>query len=292
MTELTARAKINLYLHVTGYNEATRYHALDSLIAFADFGDRITITPSAQDSMAVTGSFKDQLTETTNSITQALALFKAQANIDDCFSIALDKQLPVAAGIGGGSADAAALLNYLFDHYSLSQETRTAISHTATQELGVELEVCLDGHPSFISGAGEIQERLSLPLELPIVMLNPLKPCPTPDVFKNFRENPEYDQPTDTNPLKSARSIKEFVDALTPLQNTLAPSAQVLVPEISAATKLLSHQNGCLLARLSGSGATCFGIFENNDKAHQAVKHITSQHDGPIWCQAGVVSLS
>ncbi len=269
-----ARAKINLYLHVTG-RRADGYHLLDSLIAFADIGDEIACSPSPDLSLAIQGPFADALSAgEDNLVMRAARRLRAACGGASGAAIALDKVLPVASGIGGGSADAAAALRALMELWDVKLDepelARIGLG------LGADVPVCLFGRPAFVSGIGEAVELAPALPPAWLVLVNPGSPLATADVFRARTEPFSAparwpDAPADASELARLLSARD---------NDLAAPARALMPVIGEVETALSRQAGCLLARLSGSGATCFGLFAGDGPALAAAKTIKSARPG------------
>ncbi|WP_092998500.1 4-(cytidine 5'-diphospho)-2-C-methyl-D-erythritol kinase [Rhizobium sp. NFR07] len=272
-----ARAKINLALHVTG-RRADGYHLLDSVVTFCETGDRLVIALADQDAFTVSGPFSDGLGEPANNLVlkarDGLRTRLASAGVTTPpVSIHLEKNLPVASGIGGGSADAAAALNGLMRAWNADLEPQESMSLALS--LGADVPMCLAGQPLSARGIGEDITPLPHMPSMALVLVNPLIGVSTPAIFKALqsRDNPPVGS------LPSSGALSEWIDCLAGLRNDLEPAATVLVPEIATARALLDRQ-GALLSRMSGSGATCFGIFEDIDKARAAAEMITAERPG------------
>lgn len=257
-TEAFAAAKLNLSLHVTG-RRADGYHLLDSLVAFADVGDRIRAERAEGLSLTVTGPQGAGLSDKEDNLVLRAARLMQGAGA----RITLEKVLPVASGIGGGSADAAATLRALSGLYGLTMpHPQTVLA------LGADVPVCLAGRACRMSGVGERVAPLADPLpELAVVLVNPGVAVATPAVFAALdrRENPAM--PDHLPPL---RDLSALVTFLRQTRNDLEPAAIRLAPVIDRARTALAAQPGCALARMSGSGATCFGLFESAPQADAA----------------------
>lgn len=265
-----ARAKVNLSLHVTG-QRADGYHLLDSLVVFADLGDVITCDPAKALTLALTGPESHGLTAAEDN----LALRAARA-FDAPFgaAITLDKRLPVASGIGGGSADAAATLVALSRLWGLGLPSADKVL-----ALGADVPVCLAGHAARMQGVGE---RVSpLPHALPpahLVLVNPRVQVSTPVVFRGLARKDNAPMPAD---LPRMTSVAELAAFLAMQRNDLEAPALVAEPVIGLAKAALGAQAGCHLARMSGSGATCFGLFSDAQSANAAAAAIRAAH--PTW---------
>lgn len=286
---ILAPAKINLFLHITG-RRADGYHALESLFAFADFGDVVRVRKADQLSLALTGPFADDLRAAGGEGDGNLAIKAAQALVLFAESdkaeaeIVLEKNLPVAAGIGGGSGDAAAVLlalNQLF-RFSLDSDALAALALT----LGADVPACLKGETAFVSGIGEKVETIEGFGPMPVLLLNPRLPLATGKVFDAYK----HQSRGFAKPLKSWDNVRnsEMVDGLSRLSNDLQEPASRLVPQITDLLQLLAAQAGCRLARMSGSGATCFGLFESEPAADQAMTKIASARP-QWWAQSGML---
>ena len=269
-----ARAKINLYLHVTG-KRADGYHLLDSLVAFAGVGDEITVTPAAAGHIELTvdGPTAGHLPGGEINIVEKAARLLAQHSPQPVgAALHLNKVLPVAAGIGGGSADAAAALVALARLWQITL-SKPVLDQLALS-LGADVPVCLDGNAVQMAGIGEILTPAPALPAAWIVLVNPMLACPTPAVFK-ARTGPF--SPAD--PLAVAPSTAaDLAAALRQRHNDLAAPAIATVPTIADVLGALDGQDGCLLSRMSGSGATCFGLFATPLQAQSAAENIKKMH--------------
>jgi 4-diphosphocytidyl-2-C-methyl-D-erythritol kinase len=270
-----APAKINLYLHVVG-RRADGYHLLDSLVVFARIGDRLTVSPSDELSLSVTGPFAAALgTEADNLVLRAARALAAQAGIAASSALVLEKNLPVASGIGGGSADAAAALRLLSRFWGLGSVDLAELAGT----IGADVPVCLAGQPALMSGIGEILTPAPKLPDVGIVLVNPGVAVSTPSVFR-ARSGPFSDRAQ--LPESGWRDSVSLVDCLRATRNDLELPARLLEPGIADALDVVAAAPGCLMARMSGSGATCFGLFPTPEAARMAARAIA--HDGWwIW---------
>ncbi len=278
-----APAKINLYLHVTG-KRPDGFHDLDSLVVFTASGDTVRVSPSLSGTgiqFTADGPFADRIgPDSENLVVRAAGLMAetvkpASLNVD----IHLTKRLPVAAGIGGGSSDAAATLRAL-DRYwdaGLDEDTLTALG----LKLGADVPMCLNREPVYVGGMGEqIDEAPSLPL-ISLVLVNPGIAVPTEKVFKAFEgpyspANRFSKEPADTKALSAQ---------LLARNNDLEDTARAIAPAIDDVLAALNGQPGCLMARMSGSGATCFGLFADSGDAETA-RHTIHLGHPDWWCDA------
>ena len=278
-----APAKINLYLHVVG-RRADGYHLLDSLIAFADVGDEVTAEPADMLSLTVGGPEASALAGLgdDNLVMRAARLLAARAGINAGAALHLDKHLPAASGIGGGSSDAAATLRVLSRLWGnpLDDKRLTALA----LELGADVPACLAARPVWVGGVGERLEPAAALPQAGIVLANPRRPLPTADVFRR-RSEPFSSagrfapMPTDAAGLAAALALR---------QNNLTEAALRLRPQIGTMLERLARLPGALLARMSGSGATCFGLFPDRDTALMAGRTLASAEPG-WWSAAGAL---
>lgn len=268
--ERLARAKINLALHVTG-QRADGYHLLDSLVAFAETGDTLRVEPAEALSLSIDGPMAAGLpVSEDNLVLRAARLFGAGPGA----RIRLTKRLPVASGIGGGSADAAAALLALSELWSLPLPPPGAIL-----SLGADVPVCLSGRAARMQGIGEEVTPLTAPLPPAwAVLTNPGVAVSTPSIFRALtcKTNPPLPEVLGPWP-----DLAALAATLMAQRNDLAPPACALEPLIPAAISALAAQPGCALARMSGSGATCFGLFADPSEAEAAAEALRRAH--PRW---------
>lgn len=258
-----APAKVNLTLHVTG-RRGDGYHLLDSLVAFADIGDRLTVTLDPVPSLRVTGPRAAGVPEgPENLVLRAAALIGVPA------AITLEKRLPAAAGIGGGSSDAAATLR------ALSRLGGRSVPEALA--LGADVPVCLVARAARMRGIGEeVTPVADLPA-LDAVLVNPGVPVATPAVFARLARR---DNPAMPDPLPSWPDAAAFIRWLATQRNDLEAPAAALCPEIGAVLGRLRTSDGCQLARMSGSGATCVGLYPDRVTAKAAAARIAAEHPG------------
>ncbi|MFC5584113.1 4-(cytidine 5'-diphospho)-2-C-methyl-D-erythritol kinase [Nitratireductor kimnyeongensis] len=273
---MIASAKVNLALHVTG-RRADGYHLLDTLVAFSSDGDLLEAEDGSEDDFFVSGHFAAHVPiGETNLVTRARDLLRekfgeaARAPVH----LHLEKNLPVASGIGGGSADAAAALRLLVRHWQIDIDEATLARLGLS--LGADVPMCLASKPLVARGIGEALEELPHFPALPLVLVNPNIPLSTPEVFSRLerRENP---------PLSPLGAFTDTVSAahwLKEARNDLEKPACQIVPQIEEARDALKEANA-LFARMSGSGATCFGVFSTRPGADQAAALLQERH--PDW---------
>ncbi|MCX8508579.1 MAG: 4-(cytidine 5'-diphospho)-2-C-methyl-D-erythritol kinase [Rhodobacteraceae bacterium] len=261
MVEEFAPAKVNLTLHVTG-QRADGYHLLDSLVVFADVGDLIRAAPSEGLGLMIDGPRGAGLSAgPDNLVLRATRLMGAQGA-----TLRLTKHLPVSSGIGGGSADAAATLRALARLWHQPLPDPQAIA-----SLGADVPVCLLGQSCRMSGVGAHLAPLPALPPVWLVLANPGVPLSTPAVFKalTHRQNPPM--PALLPRFTTALGLAKF---LCSQRNDLEPAARSLAPVIGTVLAALASQDGCLLARMSGSGATCFGLFASAPEAEAAARRL------------------
>ena len=283
-----APAKINLYLHVGGVR-SDGLHALASLFVFADIGDDVSVlaTDDGSISLQIEGPFSTALADfdvRDNLVYRAALLLREATGKVLGTRMVRHTALPGAAGIGGGSADAAAAIKALNTAWSLDLDG-DALAALAFR-LGADVPACLHKAPIFVAGAGEvISPAPSLP-RLFICLVNPGVATPTGPIFKAFdTANPAPDTPAHPA-LTGDDTIEDFLAKLSVARNDLQPPAVALVPAIAQSLDFLSGQSGCCLARMSGSGATCFGLFMNPEEAQSAADRAVALG---WWAKAGRV---
>lgn len=266
-----ARAKVNLALHVVG-RRADGYHLLDSLVAFADFGDVVTVEPAPSLSLSITGPMAAGLSAGPDNL-----VLKAAQMLGNPLgaAITLEKRLPIASGIGGGSADAAATMQALGALWGCALPDAGQVL-----ALGADVPVCLAGQSCRMAGIGDQISPIALP-PAHLVLVNPGVGLSTAAVFGALlrRDNP---------PLPPAAPMPDAVALAAYLghcRNDLEAPALSLVPQIGAVLAALQGQTGCLLARMSGSGATCFGLFASASAAVAAATALRAQ-SAAWWVQA------
>jgi 4-diphosphocytidyl-2-C-methyl-D-erythritol kinase len=279
-----APAKINLTLRVLG-RRADGYHELESLVAFAGVGDALTFAPGGALTLAVSGPTAQAAGDNADNLVlkAARALAGRIAGLT-LGSFALSKRLPVAAGLGGGSADAAAALRLLARANGIALDDPRLMQ--AAQATGADVPVCLDPKPRLMRGVGDV---LSAPLDLPrlfAVLVNPGVAVSTRDVFAalNLASRPTSGGDSSSSPLVVEGWGGEptaFVTALAKDRNDLEAPAIELEPAIAELLSVLHELPGCRLARMSGSGATCFGLFPTNAAAAAAARTLRVGY--PQW---------
>jgi 4-diphosphocytidyl-2-C-methyl-D-erythritol kinase len=335
--KIRSHCKINLFLHILG-TRADGYHELESLFYFPEVYDEIEILEKVTgDRLQVTGRFANELKDNINQniILKTYSLLKILygAKLPD-LHFKLTKNIPVASGIGGGSANAATVLKTLNEKYELGLSSSQLYKIGA--RLGADVPACIMDRTCFARGIGELLSEVGEFPKLNILLVNPLKPVSTKEIFKMgfslpftptilFRtHNIELEEKNDTekNKIKtnaeqldprlrgedttngdnlrenkklqtsnlklqtSFKTTQSLIDFLEKTRNDLEPNAKKLLPEIQNIIDSIKLQSGCLLSRMSGSGATCFGIFETKDKALMAKQNILKLKPD-YWAEVG-----
>ena len=273
MLRRVAPAKVNLFLHILG-RRADGYHELQSLVVFTQFGDELEFEPT-DDGLIRANVFGPALADVEiehDSMAIAarkLRLLAAHPNPGVAYSLA--KQIPIAAGLGGGSSDAAAALHALNDLWE-SNLNRARLEQIGL-EIGADVPVCLRARPTLVEGIGErLTEVSAFPETVFVVLAHTRKALSTADVFKELRRS-DWSEVSVTPPAE-LNTTEALVDFLKTTQNDLEASATRLQPQIGMLLDDIAHQPGCMLARMSGSGAACFGIFASEIEAFAAAERL------------------
>lgn len=289
MPGIDAPAKINLALHITG-RRADGYHLIESFVVFAELGDHVTVHPADRDAFSLEGPEAAALSAeaaSSNLVVRARDALRDAARQSGLelppVDIRLDKRLPVASGIGGGSADAAATLKALCAlwGYDPGQQTLSRIALA----LGADVPMCLQGRPLIARGIGEALVPVDLGFALDLVIVNPRIGVSTPKVFAALesRDNPPLPDP------EGVGDRNRFLEWLAGTRNDLQPPARSMVAEIDQCLSALQLA-GAQFARMSGSGASCFGVFASAKAAQMAAENL--RIDRPEWFIAATRTLS
>lgn len=266
MTEVFAPAKVNLTLHVTGQRD-DGYHLLDSLVCFPAIGDRLTFTPASEMSLVVHGA-PELPTDGSNLVLKAADL----ALPDHPHRIELHKSLPIAAGIGGGSGNAAAVIRF-------AAALKHNLNAAQIVRLGADVPVCITSQPQRFKGIGEVLEPIDVfPMSAHILLVNPRVSVSTPQIFNTLTHKTNPAMP-DTLP--AFETLDTLVNFIAAQRNDLQGPAIAQQPVIAEVIDTITNTRGCLFSRMSGSGATCFGIYRKQDEALQAAADIRSNF--PSW---------
>jgi 4-diphosphocytidyl-2-C-methyl-D-erythritol kinase len=274
-----APAKVNLTLQVL-HRRGDGFHEIESLVAFADFGDRLDFALGGALALTVAGPSAAHAGAGTDNI-----VLKAARALVECVprlkagSFRLEKNLPVAAGLGGGSSDAAAALRLLAQANNLSSsDTRL---YAAARATGADVPVCLDPRPRLMRGIGEILSDPLVLSPLPAILVNPGVALATRLVFAGWAPALEAVAPLDLAALVKIKNAEQLVAYLATQANDLEPAAIKLAPAVGDVLVALRALVGCRLARMSGSGSTCFGLFSSVDERSAAARILRGKY--PSW---------
>jgi 4-diphosphocytidyl-2-C-methyl-D-erythritol kinase len=265
-----ASAKINLFLHV-GERRADGFHPLQSLAVFTDMGDALSIEAAPELSLAVEGPFARGL----ESESDNLVLRAARALGPRGAKLTLTKNLPVASGIGGGSADAAAALRGLNQVWNAGKDASALCAIAAG--LGSDIPVCVNSAASFMEGRGEILRAPQSMPHIPMLLVNPGVAVPTKDVFAGLKERSGAEMALPRGRFGDTADLLRFLDTT---RNDLEAPAVALQPVIAEVLAAIRALPGALLVRMSGSGATCFGIFADDDACTRAAEALRKAAPG------------
>jgi 4-diphosphocytidyl-2-C-methyl-D-erythritol kinase len=283
---LSAPAKLNLYLHITGRRE-DGYHLLDSLVAFATLADKVKLAADGPFGLSLAGAFAGSLDAVEDNLTLKAARALADWAVGGHTArIDLTKNIPVAAGLGGGSADGAAVLVGLSRLWRLDQPPLTDIA----AGLGADIPVCLAAQPSFMAGVGEVLGPAVMLPGAGLLLVNPGVMLETRAVFAAYDlaldaggAEPERPRPTLDPAPTDAEALAR---ALAGTANDLTDAARSLAPEIGVVLDAVASTEGCRMARMAGSGPTCFGLFDDRETAASACQTLSDQASH-WWCWAG-----
>lgn len=264
-----APAKINLFLHV-GEKRGDGYHALQSFAVFTEVGDVLELRTSEELTLSINGPFAADLAAQSDNL-----ILKAARLVERTADIVLTKNLPVASGIGGGSADAAAALRGLRELWKANDSDARLCEIAAG--IGSDVPVCVGSKPAWMEGRGEVLAPMAGLPAIPMLLVNPGVTVSTADVFRALktRTGTGMKRP---DAFRGAADLLQFLQGTT---NDLEAPARTLEPKIADVLQKISTQRGVRLARMSGSGATCFGLFESDDDAQSAAQAISAAY--PSW---------
>lgn len=284
---VTAPAKVNLYLHVTG-RRADGYHLLDSLIGFAGLADTVSLEPADEFTLTLSGPFADGLEAGEGNL--ALRAARALHDAEGCgarpTAIAVEKNIPLAAGLGGGSADAAAVLAGLAALWGTGAEAARGLA----PGLGADVPVCLAARPGFVAGIGEeLGPEIAVPA-CGLLLANPGVTLDTKAVFAAFDAGAPAGAPPADRPRPGLgpdpATAQSLARALACTANDLSAAAMALAPQIGEVLAALEGMEGCRLARMTGSGPTCFGLFDDAEAAAAGAESLAAA-EGRWWCWGG-----
>jgi 4-diphosphocytidyl-2-C-methyl-D-erythritol kinase len=281
----TAFAKVNLTLRILGKRQ-DGYHEIDSLVAFADIGDRLVLAPDGDIALEVDGPLAAQAgSDSDNLVIKAANALAPLVSNFTAGKFTLTKFLPAQAGLGGGSADAAAALRLLARANGLAPDDPRL--YQAARETGADVPVCLDPQPRWMRGIGEVLSApVSLP-RLPAVLVRPDVALATKDVFAALKAAPLTARPSATLP-ELPVDAASFVHFIAAQSNDLERPATSIAPQVVAVLSVLRMQPLCLLARMSGSGSACFGLFGSPQSAFDAARSLATTYPG-WWVQPATI---
>jgi len=282
-TTYLAPAKINLFLHIIG-KLPNGYHALESLFVFANQGDRLQFQPASHLTLEVTGPFHDALTDAApehNLVYKAALALQKISGTTKGAKITLEKNIPIAAGLGGGSSDAATTIRSLMALWEL--DIPEPELYALATSLGADIPSCLYGKACYVEGLGEKLTPITFP-KVPLVLVTP--PCAISTIWSYQQIRPPYTASLEHFPT-AFEDMDGLVQLLSSTQNDMAAAAHSKEPMIHEVLDALATSEGCLLSRLSGSGPTCYGLFENIEAADHAATQLQQEH--PDWWSCAVV---
>lgn len=272
-----------MYLHVRG-RRPDGYHELDSLVVFPEFGDEVSLRPAKALELVVEGPFAGALADTPpekNLAMRAAALLLHEADGAPEFEIRLRKNVPLGAGLGGGSADAAAVLLLLNERLGL-QLDRAELRGLGLR-LGADVPACLESASVFFGGVGEIIDPAPALPRMHLVLVWPGRALATAEVFRA-----KSSRTTAARPAVAGLTLEQLIDVLRPTTNDLQAAARTLLPAIGDALDALGATRECLLVRMTGSGSACFGICATEAQAHAAAATVRAAH--PTWWTTAVAT--
>ncbi len=260
---LLSSAKLNLTLEITG-KHANGYHELNSLFSFLDLADVVEIRPSSTPQINFNGPFASLVDPQENTLTQALYYFEKETGSCPCLTITVTKNIPTGAGLAGGSGNAAAVLSYLQDACTIPEKSIIKIA----EKVGSDTPACLDSRPKQVTGTGGIIRPLPALPPFYCVLVKPQASLGAGEVYQHHN----YSGPKTISNIPDFSDLAGLIDYLNAHPNDLTASATSLCPEIEEIIKKIAVLPGCLLARMTGSGSTCFGIFATKPEADQAIE--------------------
>lgn len=276
---LTAPAKINLFLHVTGRRD-DGFHTLQSVVVFADAGDKITFARHDSLYIDIDGYFGGDTGDLRDNLVYRAAMALAQEyKLQPTGKLLLEKNLPVASGMGGGSSDAATTLKGLAKLWGLPDERDRL--YKLAETLGSDVPSCLVRRPVWMEGRGEKMTRMPDMPDLHLVLVTPPVQTPTPEVFKRFAHRSMGRYSPAIQFMGRRKTMHEWIADLKLYRNDLTDAAIEVSPDIRTALNAIAATPNCHIARLSGSGATCFGIYDSAAAALAATNKLRQEH--PNW---------
>jgi 4-diphosphocytidyl-2-C-methyl-D-erythritol kinase len=273
--EIRARAKINLFLHV-GEKREDGFHPLQSLAVFSDYGDRVAAEEADDLSLSLEGPFGAGLQGDDNLVLRAARALADRAGRPQGARITLTKNLPLASGVGGGSADAAATLRLLSNLWQLKYDEKVLRDIGAT--LGSDVPVCVRSQPTFMEGRGEVLTPVTSLPRLPLLLVNPRVAIPTADIFAALGERRGVGMKLPSGGFTDLADLLRFLEMTN---NDLEAPAKTRAPAIGDVLNALRRMPGALFTRMSGSGATCFALMPDDGGAMRAAALLKEKY--PDW---------
>ena len=268
---LKAYAKINLFLHVLK-KKRNSFHGLESLVCFVNLFDEIKVIEDSKFSIEITGPFKSYLNNKENIIKKTVFGLSSLIGIKPNFKIILNKNIPTSAGLGGGSADSAAIIRGI-----IKNKLKKKTIYKFAKIIGSDVPVCLYNKNAFFKGYGEILSKAPKLPNFSIILINPIIELSTKKVFLEYDKNFLFNKKNNTHRLNN----KNFYSWILKNNNDLLMPAKKIVPEIGEMLFFLDNLENCLLSRMTGSGPTVFGLFKNSVDARNANKIFKKEY--PNW---------
>ena len=283
---MLAAAKINLDLRITGRRD-DGYHYLDSIVVFTDIGDEVFAEKSDELSLEISGPFASELkTKDDNLILKAAKTLCREANVEPTIKFRLIKNLPLSSGIGGGSSDAAATMKLVQDILNFEIDEKKL--NELALEIGADVPVCLKSKATHMCGIGDELNDIKLASDIHILLVNPGISVSTPEIFKQYAlSNVPFDEKRP--PFINQIHLPLMIDILKSSRNSLQHVACNIKNEISDVLIALGNTDGVLLSRMSGSGATCYSLYESFDQCAVAAKKI-SELNKKWWVKEAIIS--
>ncbi|MBL4601205.1 MAG: 4-(cytidine 5'-diphospho)-2-C-methyl-D-erythritol kinase [Emcibacteraceae bacterium] len=283
---MLAAAKINLDLRITGRRD-DGYHHLDSIVVFTDVGDEVYAEKSDELSLEISGPFADGFKTTDgNLILQAAKTLCHEANVEPTIKFRLVKNLPLSSGIGGGSSDGAAAMKLVQDILNLKIDEKKL--NEIALKIGADVPVCLRSKASHMCGIGDELNDIKLAPGIHMLLVNPGISVSTPEIFRKYAaSNVSFDKKR--QPFTGQIHLPLMIDILKSSRNSLQQAACSINNEISDVLIALGNTDGALLSRMSGSGATCYSLYENFDQCVVAAKKI-SELNKKWWVKEAIIS--
>jgi 4-diphosphocytidyl-2-C-methyl-D-erythritol kinase len=271
--EVLAPAKVNLFLHVTG-RRSDNYHTLQSHIMFTNIGDLLTIESYDDYNLEIQGRFSKDLDSTDNLVTLAAHRFCKLINEKPNLKVTLEKIIPLGAGLGGGSSDAAAIIKGLIEFFNV--DIASIELNRLLEGLGADIPACFYGQSCFVEGIGEKILPAATP-SLHAVLIYPNLHCDTESVFKNFNQN--FSDKIQIE--KNFSDTESLISFLKSQKNDLTESAISVFSDIKKCLTILEEEKNIQFARMTGSGSSCFGVVENLENAEIIARKIHNKN--PDW---------